>query len=133
MTFSYDGVSEFVANMRYESSDWEMFPVLIGTRVEFFHDVNGGYNREELHHVVNLVHEVQSPESPPNLTHADQYEVHLDSYYYFTPDEITVHDEYPDEDFVISVKTTDPRSGEFSFAEELQEDIDKRVTEYSYE
>lgn len=62
--FHYDGDSALVSNMQAEARDMETFPVLLGDEVAHFHEIRGGYNRERLFDVVNLVHCVQGPGSP---------------------------------------------------------------------
>jgi hypothetical protein len=57
--FKHDGRSALVSNMQAEAREMETFPVLIGNEIAHFHEVAGGYNRERLYDVVNLIHRVQ--------------------------------------------------------------------------
>lgn len=132
--FSHDGQSALVANMQSESRDMETFPVLIGDEVAYFHDVGGGYNRHESFDVVNLIHRVQEVGSPyrvatDELPHT--FEAHLsDNYYNLSVDGIRAVGDYPDEDYILSLKVGDKMHGEYSFSKPLTEDVDKRETEY---
>lgn len=126
--------SHLVAELHTEVSEMELFPVLLGTHVAEFHNVDGGYHKSKGFHVLNLIHEVQGHGSP---FHGDVYqsevEIHADGYWNLDVEGIREYGDYPDEDYVLSLEVTDYRSGPYSFAEELQMDIDKRETEYSYE
>jgi len=119
----------------------EMFPVLIGTQVGYFHDIDGGFDRENGYHIVNLIHRVQGPDSPPNKTYADTIEIHLDEWFYNlevedvweltqTPAGLTEDEDYPDGDYVLSLKVTDYMMGPQSFSEALTTDVDKREQEF---
>lgn len=111
----------------------EMFPVLIGDQIGYFHDVEGGYNRESGYHVINLIHRVQGTDSPPNKIYSDTIEIHLDeSFYNLDVADIWQMGEYPDEDFVLSLKVTDYKIGPYSFSEAMSKDIDKREQEFSH-
>ena len=111
----------------------EMFPVLIGNQIGYFHDVEGGYDRSNGYHVVNLIHRVQGTDSPPNKIYSDTIEIHLDeSFYNLDVADIWQMGEYPDEDFVLSLKVTDYNIGPYSFSEAMSKDIDKREQEFSH-
>lgn len=127
----------------------EMFPVLIGEQIGYFHDVDGGYvrsvsdSRQDGYHIVNLIHEVQGPDSPPNKLYSDQMEAHLDTNYYQmdvedvwqmtqAPSGLHSGDDYPQGDFVLSLKVSDYRIGPYSFSEALSANIDKREQEFSH-
>jgi hypothetical protein len=111
----------------------EMFPVLIGGHIGYFHDIDGGFHRDEGWHVVNLIHRVQGPESPPNKIYSDTIELHLNDWFYnLSVADIWQMGEYPDEDFVLSLKVTDYQMGPYSFSEALSADIDKREQEFSH-
>lgn len=143
--------SHLVEEMKHFSEEMEMFPVLIGEFVGYFHSVQGGYSRAvsgsdtdsghpgpafegEGYHVVNLIHEVHGPDSPPNKTYAEQVEVHLDDqYFFFEVEDVWEFGDYPDEDYVLSLKVTGYRQGPFAFSEQLQTEVDKRETEYEWE
>lgn len=110
----------------------EMFPVLIGGQVAYFHDIDGGFHRDEGYHVVNLIHRVQGPDSPPNKLHAANIEVHLSEWFYnLSVTDIWQMGDYPDEDFVLSLKVEDYKMGRHPFSEALTADIDKREQEFS--
>ena len=108
----------------------ETFPVLIGDEVAHFHDVSGGYNREQLYDVVNLIHRVQGPGSPYRVNTdelAHRFEAHLeDNYYHLSVDGIRAVGDYPDEDYVLSLKVGSEMHGEYSFSEPMTDDVDKR-------
>ena len=134
MQYSHDHRSVLVNNMRSEASEMETFPVLFGNEVAYFHHIDGGYNSSRNFDVVNLVHEVQGYGSPyrvgsDQLSH--EIEAHLsDSYYYLDINGIQINDEYPDEDYVVSLKVQNYKQGPESFSEELTADIDRRETRY---
>lgn len=125
--------SHIVDELRRDSADMEMFPVLIGGQIGYFHDVEGGFDRDEGYHVVNLVHRVQGPDSPPNKIYADTIELHLEDWFYnLEVADIWEMDSYPDEDYVLSLKVTDYKMGKYSFSEAMSADIDKRHEEFSH-
>lgn len=125
--------SHLVQEIKNAIKDDELFPVLIDDFVAYFHDVDGGYARESGYHVVNLIHQVQGPESPPNKTDSTTIEAHVDGMYInFEVEHIRKFGDYPDEDFVLSLQVTGYESGPFSFNEQLTADIDKRECEYSW-
>lgn len=126
--------SHLVEEMKHFSEEMDMFPVLIGEFVGYFHDVQGGYHRSEGYHVVNLIHEVQGPDSPPNKTYAEQVEIHLDDqYFFFEVEDVWEFGDYPDEDYTLSLKVTGYRQGPYAFSEQLQTDVDKRETEFEWD
>lgn len=128
--------SHLVAEMKASCSEMRTFPVIISDRVSYFHDVSGGYNREEGHHVVNLIHEVQGPNTPPSEFYAPHIEAHMDdAYYYLTVKDVQPDntDSYPESDFMLSVHVIDYQTGKYTFADELQAPVDKRETEYSWD
>ena len=100
--------SHLVEELQQELVDsGEMFPVLIGGQIGYFHDVDGGFHRDEGYDVVNLIHRVQGPDSPPNKIYSDTIEIHLNEWYYnLDVADIWKMGEYPDEDFVLSLKVT---------------------------
>ncbi len=111
----------------------EMFPVLIGGQIGYFHDIDGGFHKDEGYHVVNLIHEVQGPDSPPNKIYSDTIEIHLNEWFYnLSVADIWQMGDYPDEDFVLSLKVTDYQMGPYSFSEAMSADIDKREEEYTH-
>jgi hypothetical protein len=127
--------SYVVSEMR---SDWadsrqEMFPVLYDNDIiGYYHDIEGGYHREDGYDVVNLVHQVQGTESPTmppsNLGVA---EAHLSSTFFNLEVESTWEmNDYPNENYVLSLKVTDYMMGEHSFSEALTADIDGRETRF---
>lgn len=134
MKYEYSGKSALVSNMQAEARDMETFPVLIGDEIAHFHDVAGGYNRERSFDVVNLIHRVQGPGSPyqvntDELSH--RFEAHLsENYYRLSVDGVRAIDDYPDEDYVLSLKVVGEMHGEHSFSKPMTEDIDRRETRY---
>jgi hypothetical protein len=132
--FQYDGESALVSNMAQEAKEMESFPVLLGTEVAHFHRVEGGYNRDKLCKVVNLVHEVQGPGSPyrvntDELPHT--VEAHLsENFYYLLVDGIRAVGDYPEEDYVLSLKVDRDKTGQYSFSEPLSESTDRRETRH---
>lgn len=135
--------SHLVDELQSGAANVEMFPVLIGTQIGYFHNVDGGYSRDGGYHVVNLIHEVQGPDSPTDKMYADSIEIHLaDKYYNLdvadvwqmtqTPSGLTSDDSYPEGDFVLSLKVTDYMTGPHSFSEALSADIDKREQKFSH-
>jgi hypothetical protein len=112
----------------------EAFPVLIGTNVETFHDIDGGYHRSGGYHIVNLIHFVNNVSSPPSHINAKNIELHLDQLCLTLATDSRVElGDYPDEDYVLSLQVTDYQSSKYTFADELQQNIDKRETEFSWE
>lgn len=136
--------SHLVEEMRQELPEsGEMFPVLIGTQIGYFHDIDGGFHRDDGYHVVNLIHRVQGPDSPPNKIYSDTIELHLNEFYYNlsvadvwqmtqSPSGSPMNDEYPAGDFVLSLKVTDYQMGPYSFSEAMSTDIDKRDQEFDH-
>jgi hypothetical protein len=124
--------SHLVAELQAETREMEMFPVLIGTQIGYFHDVDGGFHRDKGYDVVNLIHRVQGPDSPPNKIYNDTIELHLNDWFYnLEVADVYEMSDYPDEDFVLSLKVTDYMMGQQSFSEALSEDIDKREQEFA--
>jgi hypothetical protein len=126
--------SHLVEELQQELVDsGEMFPVLIGEQVAYFHDIDGGFHRDGNYDVVNLIHRVQGPDSPPNKIYSDTIELHLNDWFYnLEVADIRKMGEYPDEDFVLSLKVTDYMMGQQSFSEALSANIDKREQEFSH-
>jgi hypothetical protein len=119
--------------MQADADGMDMFPVLIGTHIGYFHSVDGGYDRDNGWHVVNLIHEVQGTDSPPNKIYADTMEAHLDeNFYHLSVSDIWQMGEYPDENFVLSLKVTQYMKGPYSFSEAMSADIDKRHEEFAH-
>lgn len=132
--FQHDAPSALVSNMQIEAREMETFPVLIGDHVAHFHEVDGGHNRDYLYDIVNLIHTVQGPGSP-HLVNTDELshsiELHLtDNYYTLTVDGMRVHDNYPHDDYVLSLQIDSAMSGPHSFSEPLTADTDKRETRH---
>lgn len=130
--FEYTGRSALVQNMQTEIE--ETFPVLIGDEVAHFHSITGGYNKDENFTVVNLVHHVQEIGSPyrvnvEQLSH--NVETHLaNNYYNLDVDSIRVQDDYPEKDYIVSLKVMGYKKGKFPFSEELSAPVDSRETRY---
>jgi len=120
--------------MRAEAREMETFPVLIGDEIAHFHDVAGGYNRGQLFDVVNFIHRVQGPGSPYQVNTdelAHRFEAHLeDNYYHLSVDGIRQVGDYPDEDYVLSLKVVSEMHGEYSFSKPLSADADSRETQH---
>lgn len=126
--------SHLVTEMREDSEMLESFPVLLGENVATFHDIDGGYHNNNGYHVVNLIHTVQGDGSPPSDVRHDEVEAHLDGrYYYLEVSGVTEYQQYPQEDYFLSLHVTGYERGPYSFSDELQKEVDKRETEYSYE
>lgn len=126
--------SHLVGEMSGQAEDFEAFPVLLGTHIGDFHSVDGGYHRSEGYHVVNLVHEVQKAGSPfKGDVYQPSVEAHLDDYFYLEVEDVVEYDEYPDEDYVLSLQVTGYQQGPYSFSEEMSAEIDGREEEYNYE
>lgn len=132
--FPYDGDSALVSNMQSETREMPTFPLLIGDEVTHFHDVSGGYNRSQGYAVVNFIHRVQGPGSPYRVNTdelAHTFEAHLsDNFYYLSVDGIRAIDEYPDDDYVLSLKVDSSMHGKQSFSEAMSEPIDRRETRH---
>lgn len=133
-TFDYQTTSVVASNMAHESRQMETFPVLIGDEVVHFHRADGGYNTVKESDVINLYHEVQGPGSPYRVD-TDQLphtvEAHMDEqFYYFDVTAFRCHDEYPDEDYVLSMLVRSHMQGGHSFSEPLTADVDRRETRH---
>jgi len=134
--FEHDGRSALVSNMRAEANRMDEFPVIIGDTVTYFHDVSGGSNRDELFNVVNLIHRVQGPRSPyqvdpDQLSH--DIEAHMDdNFYYLDVDAIRAVGDYPDEDYMLSLKVGSTINGEYSFSKPLRMQADTREEWINY-
>lgn len=125
--------SHLVEELRANANGQEMFPVLIGGQIAYFHRIDGGYHRSDGFHVVNLIHDVQGPESPPNKLYSDTIEIHLDDEYYnLEVADIWKMGDYPDENFILSLKVTGYQQGPYSFSEAMSADIDKREQEFTH-
>lgn len=130
-TFDYHRTSALVANMRFEADPMDVFPVLIGDEVAHFHDVRGGIDNASDKHVVNLIHRVQGPGSPDRVGFGDTIEVHLsDRYYHLDVKGTRTVDNYPDDDYVLSILVKQHFFGPETFNDKLTMDIDKRKTRY---
>jgi hypothetical protein len=120
--------------MLEESKKMETFPVLIGDEVAHFHDISGGYATNTSSDIFNFIQEVQGPGRPyrvntDELPHT--VEAHMsENYYYLELDGIRATDEYPSEDYVLSLKVNNYSFGPHSFSEPLTEPIDGRETKY---
>lgn len=125
--------SHLVAELQEECRSVDSFPVLLGRNVATFHDVEGGYHRSEGYHVVNLIHEVQGDDSPPSDVYHPEVEIHLDGFWCLEVEDVREYGNYPEENYVLSLQVTGYQGGPYSFSDELQEDVDKRETEYNYE
>lgn len=124
-----------VENMSAEMASDEQTPVLFDTNVHHFHDVGGGYIREDDEYAVTLIHRVQGDGSPPNSPKPQTVEVHTpDSYYMFEITDVSEWDmDYPDEEYVLTLYADEYVSGKHTFHDELLLDIDKREQEFSYD
>lgn len=127
--------SHIVSELRAELYDIDdMFPVLIDGQIGYFHDIDGGYSNAvngSGYHIVNLIHRVQGPDSPPNKIYDDTIELHLNDHFYnLAVDDIWQMGDYPDEDFILSLKVTDYKMGPYSFSDAMSAPIDKRHEEY---
>lgn len=122
--------SHIVKELQSDSADMDTFPVLIDGQIGYFHDIDGGFNE---YHVVNLIHRVQGVGSPPTMGNDSTVEIHLDDAFY-NLDVIAMYEmgEYPDDDYVLSLKVTDYKIGPYSFSEAMSADIDKRHEEFSH-
>lgn len=134
--FDSNKTSILASNMEQESLQAVAFPVLIGDEVAHFHRVDGGYNSLGGFDVVNLVHEVQGVGSPyrvdPEQT-SHTVEAHMsNNYYNLDVSSVRVVDEYPDRDYLLSLKVEGYQQGRYSFSEELTSDVDSRETEVNY-
>jgi hypothetical protein len=131
---NFDETSHLVSNMRYEVNRMGQYPVLIGDEIAYFHDIDGGYDSQTGEDVVHFIHEVQSEGSPNHLDPeqaAHEMEAHLDeNYYNLDVTSVRTENEYPDRDYVLSVRVQDYRFGPQSFSDALSVDIDKRETRY---
>lgn len=125
--------SLLVDELRTAANSTDMFPVLFGGQIGYFHNVDGGFDRKQDYHVVNLIHRVQGPDSPPNKYYDDTVEIHLDDKFYnMEVADVWAMGDYPDDNFVVSLKVTDYQIGPYSFSEAMSEDIDKRDGSYSH-
>lgn len=125
--------SHIVEEMKAQAADREVFPVLLGTHIAEFHDVYGGYVSSG-YHLVNFVHEVQGIGSPfQGDVYQESVEAHLDDYFYVEVEDVREYDNYPDEDYVLSLQVDGYQRGPYSFSEEMSADADNRETEYTYE
>lgn len=123
--------SHIVQELQGDSEDMDLFPALIDGQIGYFHEIDGGFDRSEGHHIVNLIHKVQGIDSPPNKTDAPTVELHLDTWFYnLHVEDSLVMGDYPDEDFVLSLVVTDYQMGKYSFSDAMRTDIDKRHQEF---
>jgi len=122
-------------NLKEDSKDDDIIPVLFGGALYHFHSITGGYDKENGEHIVSLIHEVQGDGSPPNDPSHTNVEVHTSNKYYrMKAVDITHWDrEYPEESYVLTLHISDYRSGPESFRHELLMDIDKREQEFSFD
>lgn len=136
--------SHLVTEMELRADRVDSFPVLIGERVATFHDVSGGYvtpdeepSLAESYHVINLIHEVQGDGSPPSVEYEPNVEAHIDdAYFYLDVQDVWAYTEggedYPNSDYILSLKVTDYQQGKHSFNEELMMEVDKREQEHTF-
>lgn len=123
--------SHIVEEMKDSAFGVDVFPVLIGEQIGKFHDVDGGYDREQGCHIVNLIHRVQGLGSPPRKKYSDTIEIHLDDYYFLEVADVWQYGDYPSDDYTLSLRVTGYQHGPYAFSEALSEDIDKREQEFS--
>lgn len=137
MTFTIDAPTPIGSDIEMECDERDVVPVLLGTTVATFHDITAGYNHKQYDsHVINSIHRTQEDGSPymvdPSQLSQD-IEIHADNCYSLSVSAITAHGEYPDDDYILSMLVDDIYRTRYSFAEELQEPIDRRHEEFSYE
>jgi len=89
----------------------DQYPVLIGDEVAYFHDIDGGFDSK-------------------NGVGSTNIEAHLTNYYNLDCVNVRVVDDYPDNDYIASLRVYSYRKGEHSFSEALSTDVDKRETRY---
>ena len=128
-------LSYLVEEMRNEwnDSDEEMFPVLYDNNIiGYYHDIEGGFHREGKYDIVNLIHEVQGTESPTMPpSNLGVVEAHLPyTFFHIEADSTWEMSDYPNENYVLSLKVTDYMMGPHSFSEALTADIDARETRF---
>jgi len=124
------------SNISTEAQEMDRVPVLFDTDVHYFHDVEGGYSRESGHHFVTLIHRVQGVGSPPDNPSARSVEVHTsESYYRLSVQDATYwDDDYPEEDYAVTLEASSYQTGPYSFAESLNDEtIDGREEEIEYD
>jgi len=124
------------SNIAAEISELDRVPVLFGTDIHYFHDVEGGYSRDSDTHFVTLIHRVQGDGSPPDNPSARDVEIHTnESYYTLSVEDATYWDEaYPDDDYAITLTVSSYQSGPYTFADNLTAELsDRRETEVSYD
>lgn len=125
--------SHIVEELRQGARELDIFPVLIGTEIAYFHDVDGGFVSSENYHVVNLIHRVQGATSPANKLYDDTIEVHLSEHYYqLEVADITTMGDYPSTDFTLSLKVSDYMMGPYSFSEAMSSYVDKREQQMNH-
>jgi|APHM01.1.fsa_nt_gi hypothetical protein len=121
-------------NISQDVSDCPVVPVIFDDDVYHFHDVEGGYDVDGEAHVVTLIHRVQGDGSPPNDPVAKTVEIHApEMFYTLSIRDITHWDnDYPNDDYALTLFVESYQSGPYTFHEELLLDIDKREQEFHY-
>jgi len=124
--------SHLVNELQSAASDVDVFPLLRGSDVVYFHDIDGGYIQDESLHLVNIIHRVQGKYSPPDKKFSENLEAHIrGKYYQMHVADMLFWDSYPDEDFIVSVKVDDYTIGDEGFDEALLSEIDRRETRHT--
>jgi len=124
--------SYLINEMKHEIESMDMYPVLIDEQVEYFHSIDGGYDSNKGYEIVNLIHQVEGPDSPSNNMPNRSVEAHLDmNYYRLDVVQSARLGEYPEENYVLSLKVSDYKIGPHSFSNALSKNIDGREQEFS--
>jgi|APHM01.1.fsa_nt_gi hypothetical protein len=128
-----------ISNIQQEltlKDEQEKFPVILGDDVHYYHKVvSGGYEPEQEVYGVTLAHTVQGEGSPTfQDIRAPVAELHTPQKYYTL--QVTginqYENNYPNNDYFVTMFFDEYTSGEQSFYDELKMDVDKREQEFSY-
>lgn len=126
--------SHVVEELRVLTKLQDVIPVLIDDVVAYFHEIEGGYAKESDVHIVNLVHTTQGDRSPTDITECNTVEIHTDEQFVsLDVVDYVVLGTYPETDYTLSVSVGRYETGEYSFPEELLQDIDKRERRHTYD
>lgn len=123
--------SHLVQELQQRSEDLEKIPVLIGNEVWKVYEVDGGYSPDSDMHIVELIVPLQKPGGPPPSTQSGKHEIHVEGAAFWMDVVEAVEVDGDDDSLRLAVETYTQEP--FSFADELNTDVDKRETEFSHE
>lgn len=120
--------SHLIDKLQNDAENMERFPLIWNGYAYKFEEINGGYVESEAYHLVKISATGMQIGSIINLNEG-RYELHLNNSVWVL--EAKDYFEYQDGPvYTLCLKVTGYNSYEHSFAEEMEERVDERWTEY---